>query len=155
MFFHLPYYFVWKQKHFRYFQVNGEQCSVSWYKKNSVRRVFFVETDPCWVQALWKDSSPPAGWGLQRVWASWPSRVWHSQYGFSPGRVFVRGCVCVCVCACVLHWECTAEHRKLLTHTYTWFYLLNLPDLLVRVSASIFRIYLILPEISAKADKTN
>ena len=32
-----------------------------------------METDPCSVMAAWKDSSSPAGWGLQRVWASWPT----------------------------------------------------------------------------------
>lgn len=43
-----------------------------------------METDPCSVEAVWKDRSPPAGWGLQRAWVSWPRRVWHSQYWFSP-----------------------------------------------------------------------
>lgn len=40
-------------------------------QKHSVRRAVLVETDPCAVQAVWKDSNPPAGWGLQRAWVSW------------------------------------------------------------------------------------
>lgn len=40
-------------------------------QKHSVRRAVLVETDPCAVQAVWKDSNPPAGWGLRRAWASW------------------------------------------------------------------------------------
>lgn len=50
------------------------------------------------------------------------SRVWHSQYRFSPHRAFVRKCVCASM------WECAPEPRKLLSLTYTGFYLLNPPD---------------------------
>lgn len=33
-------------------------------QKHSVRRAALMETDPCSVEAVWKDSNPPAGWDL-------------------------------------------------------------------------------------------